>query len=500
MLEFRKVEKSFPGVRALRGVDFTVARGEVVGLVGENGAGKSTLMKVLYGAYQHDAGEILVDGQAVRFSSPREAMSRGIGMVFQEQSLIPNLSVMENIFLGFEQPFVRFGVIDWKRMAQAARHQLQKVRLDIDPAIRTSRLSFAQRQMVELAKVLALEERVSGDLVILLDEPTSVLSRDEVSLLFQRVRDLHARASFVFVSHRLDEVIEISDRIYVLKDGEVVDAMPRERAGVEDIQRKMVGRDLSAGYYREDQRQPVGQEVLVEADGLTQAPHYQDVSFRLHRGEVLALVGAEGSGAEAVMRTVAGLERPDGGALGIKGRPVRRFDAASAVARGIGYLPRERKIEGIVSGMSVLENITLPTLGRYSRLGVLQRGRERDVAARWVERLKIKTPSVEADAGRLSGGNQQKVVLSKWRASACDVLLLDHPTRGVDIGAKENIYEIVREMCAEGCGVLLMADTLEEAIGLAHTIVVLKDGRVQARFGGREGPRPTLYDLVHHMT
>jgi ribose transport system ATP-binding protein len=500
MLELIKVEKSFGGVRALKGVDFHVARGEIVGLVGENGAGKSTLMKVIYGAYQHDAGELRIGGRATRFGSPREAMLQGVGMVFQEQSLIPNLSVMENIFLGFEQQFVSFGVIRWRQMAEAARRQLRKVHLDVDPRAVTATLSFAQRQMVELAKVLTLEERVAGDLVILLDEPTSVLSREEVKLLFRLVRELRARASFIFVSHRLDEVIEISDRICVLKDGEVSDVVPGRQAQVEAIQRRMVGREVSHEYYREDRQVPARSEVVLQTRGLGLQGHYEEVSLQLRRGEVLALVGVEGSGGEPLLRTVFGLEQPDAGSLHVKGEQVGGLTPAGAVARGIAYIPRERKIEGIVGGMSVAENMTLSQLDRYSRAGVLRVAAERELAERWIERLGIKTPGPFAAAARLSGGNQQKVVISKWRSGGSDIVLMDHPTRGVDIGAKEHIYELIRDMCAEGCAIVLLADTLEEAIGLAHTVVVLKDGRMRRTFEARPGAKPTPYDLVHEMT
>nr|WP_314631084.1 sugar ABC transporter ATP-binding protein [uncultured Janthinobacterium sp.] len=500
MLEFRKVEKSFPGVRALKGVDFQVGSGEIIGLVGENGAGKSTLMKVLYGSYQHDGGEILIDGKATRFANPRAAMIAGIGMVFQEQSLLPNLSVMENIFLGFETQFSRFGVIDWKKMAAAARRQLDKVHLDIDPKTITARLSFAQRQMVELAKVLTLEERVDGQLVILLDEPTSVLSKEETQLLFKLIRELRSRASFIFVSHRLDEVIDIADRIYVMKDGEVVASMASAGARVEQIQQKMVGRDISVEYYREDKQLPRGEEVLVELQDLCSTGHYADISFKLHRGEVLSLVGVEGSGGEAILRSLFGLAQPTSGSLRIKGKPVAGHSAARAVASGMGYIPRERKIEGIVDGMSVCENMTLSQLGKYSRAGVLRVGAEKATAAQWMARLAIKAPSVHANAGKLSGGNQQKVVIAKWRSGGSDIILLDHPTRGVDIGAKEGIYEVIREMCADGCGVVLMADTLEETIGLSHTILVLKDKRIRHRFDCTPGSKPLPFDLVHQMT
>ncbi len=319
MYALNKVDKRFPGVHALKAVDFQVGRGEIVGLVGENGAGKSTLMKIIYGAYQPDGGTITIDGTTMRFQNPRQAMNHGIGMVFQEQSLITNLTVMENIFLGCERQFVRFGIVDWRAMAKAARHQLAKVNLDVDPAAVTSQLSFVQRQLVELAKVLALEERIDGDLVILLDEPTSVLAKEEVELLFRLVRDLARRASFIFVSHRIDEVLELSDRIYVMKDGAVVDVAARDDADVDDIQHKMVGREIDKEYYREQKQAPyAADEPLIRFDSVSVENRYRDISFDLHRGEVLCLVGTEGSGREAVLRTIFGLETPTAGTVTIK--------------------------------------------------------------------------------------------------------------------------------------------------------------------------------------
>ena len=500
MYELQKVDKKFPGVHALKAVDFKVNLGEIVGLVEENGAGKSTLMKVIYGAYQPDGGVISIDGATVRFQNPRQAMDHGIGMVFQEQSLITNLTVMENIFLGFEQQFVRFGVINWRAMAAAARAQLDKVKLDIDPATITSQLSFAQRQLVELAKVLTLEERIDGNLVILLDEPTSVLAREEVELLFRIVRDLTARASFIFVSHRMEEVLELSDRIYVMKDGEVVDVVAHDDARIDAIQHKMVGRDVDKEYYREQKQKPFDQgQKLVSVSGLGVSRRFSDVSFDLHAGEVLCLVGTEGSGREAILRTVFGIDRPDTGTVTVKGRRVTRFSPQNGVANGIGYLPRERKVEGIVAGMNLYENMTLSQMRNFSHAGVLRIGDERALAEDQVKKLSIKTPDIDKDCGGLSGGNQQKVVLAKWRSGGSDILLMDHPTRGLDIGAKEDVYEMIREMSDQGVGIILVADTLEEAIGLSHNIIVLKDGEIQKRFTGNPGAKPSLYDLVHHM-
>jgi len=457
-------------------------------------------MKVIYGAYQADGGTMAIDGTPVRFRNPRQAMDHGIGMVFQEQSLITNLTVMENIFLGYEQQFVKFGVIDWKAMAEAARRQLKKVKLDIDPAVITSQLSFAQRQLVELAKVLTLEERVDGDLVILLDEPTSILAQEEVELLFRLVRDLTKRASFIFVSHRMDEVLELSDRIYVMKDGEIVDVVARDKAGIDAIQHKMVGRDVDKEYYREQkQRSYDTRRVLAKFDRVSVGGRYRDISFELHAGEVLCLVGTEGSGREAILRTIFGLDTPTAGKVEIKGVSVSGFTAQGGVRRGVGYVPRERKIEGIVNGMNVYENMTLSQMGKFATAGILNIAEEKALARNWGDKLAIKTQNVMKDCDGLSGGNQQKVVLTKWRSGGSDIILLDHPTRGLDIGAREDVYDMVREMSDAGVGIVLVADTLEEAIGLSHTIIVVKDGGYQKRFDCTPGDKPSLYDLVHHM-
>ncbi|MFK0335527.1 sugar ABC transporter ATP-binding protein [Rhizobium sp. NPDC090275] len=500
MFQLKAVDKRFPGVHALKSVNFEIGRGEIVGLVGENGAGKSSLMKVIYGAYQPDSGQVMINGKSVRFANPRQAMEHGIGMVFQEQSLITNLTVMENIFLGYEAQFTKAGVVNWHAMAKAARFQLAKVKLDIDPAMTTSKLSFAQRQLVELAKVLTLEERVQGDLIILLDEPTSVLSQEEVKLLFKLVRELTTRASFIFVSHRMDEVMELSNRVYVMKDGQVVDVVASGDADVETIQRKMVGRNIDREYYRETRQKPYDTaNVLVELDDVSLPGKVRNVSLKVHAGEVVCLVGAEGSGREGIMRAIYGMISPIKGKIRIKGKAPSRFNAMKAVAMGLGYVPRERKVEGIVAGMNVYENMTLSQLGRRSNVGVMRVGEERSLARDWIRKLSIKAHSEYADCGNLSGGNQQKVVLAKWRSGGSDIMLLDHPTRGLDIGAKEDVYEMIRDMSAAGVGIVLVADTLEEAIGLAHTIVVIKDGRVTKSFDYTPGAKPSLFDLLHYM-
>ena len=501
MLEFKNVNKIFGPVKALSDINFNVKKGEIVGLVGENGAGKSTLMKIIFGAYQADSGTILIDGRQTQFTSPRDAMQNGIGMVFQEQSLIGNLSVMENIFLGRESEFKRFGIINFKEMEAAAKYQLAKVCLEIDPRTQTFDLSFAQRQLVELAKVLTLEERTQNDLVILLDEPTSVLAEDEVKLLFKLVNQLRDRAAFIFVSHRLDEVISLSDRIYVLKDGEVVDEVDASTAKPENIQSAMVGREIDSGYYKQDERKDFdASSVILNVENVSVRSKLESINLKLRKSEVICLVGTEGSGREAILRSVFGMETPDEGYISyFEDRSLSIRSPFDAVSNGVGYMPRERKIEGIFSSMDVTENMTSSQLENYNRFGFLQQNAERKLAREWVDRLSIKTPSIAADCGRLSGGNQQKVVLAKWRSSGAKLMMLDHPTRGLDIGAKQDVYGMIREMSAAGIGLIVVPDTFEEAIGLAHTIIVMKDGKIMNAFDTAT-QQVTPFDLVSAMT
>jgi ribose transport system ATP-binding protein len=498
-LSLVRIDKRFPGVHALKQVSIDIRQGEVVGLIGENGAGKSTLMKILSGVYQPDAGEIVVAGRPTRLASAADANRKGIGMVFQEQSLLTNLTVGENIYLGNEAQFTRFGIIDWHRLYAAARRQLVKVRVDIDPRMRADDLNFASRQMVELAKALTLEEHAAGHLVILLDEPTSVLERAEIEVLFARVRALKSRASFIFVSHRLDEVLEVSDRIYVMKDGAVVANLERTDADITRLHQLMVGRSLQAEYYREPLQKPFGEEVVLEVDGLSLDHAYKNVSFKLHAGEILGIAGVIGSGREELTRTLAGFAPHGGGRLLVKGREVRLTTPAEAVDFGLACVPRERRIEGLVLFLPVAANITLADLASLTRHGLIDAREERRLATSWVDRLKIRTPGINTLCLSLSGGNQQKVVLAKWLNAKVKILILDHPTRGLDVGAKEEVYELVRAITAEGVAVVLTSDTLEETIGLSHTILVMRDGAVTHRAEASPGRKPRQIDLIGHM-
>ena len=499
VLELKGATKVFPGVKALDDVSLRVDRNEVVGLIGENGAGKSTLLKVLTGIYRLDGGQLFVNGRETVLRNPRDAFDHGVAMVFQEQSVIPTLTVAENIFLGREKEFLRAGFIDKRAMNRAARAELDKVHLAVDPATKCSALGFAARQLVEIAKALSLDGRIEGHTVILLDEPTSVLERREVELLFDIVRELKSRASIVFISHRLDEVLDVSDRIYVMRDGKVVHEAPSGGATIHDLHEHMVGRQLDHQYYREGRQRAAPGKVVMEVRDLSLKGRYHDISFDLAEGEILGIAGVVGSGREALARTLAGLLPPEKGTVEVAGRRAQLGKPRGAVRAGLGFIPSERKTEGMVAGLSVAENMTLAAPGQFDRSGFIRFGAERAEARRWIERLRIRTPSTETPMQSLSGGNQQKVVLAKWRIVGSRIAILDHPTRGIDVGAKEDVYELIRDMAEEGIAVILLGDTLEEVIGLSSRIIVLRDGAISARIEAPAGGKPDQVELIENM-
>ena len=499
MLQANAVTKSFPGVRALTSVSIEVRPNEVVGLIGENGAGKSTLMRVLAGTYRPDSGSLKLDGEELRLRNARDAAQHGIGMVFQEQSLLLNLTVAENIYLGQEGQFVRFGLVNWKSMNDAARRQLGKIGIDIDVTARISELTFAARQMVELAKALTLEESVDRQLVILLDEPTSVLTAADIEVLFERVRSLKSRASFVFVSHRLDEVLKISDRVYTMKDGQVVAEHKAAEVTATELHHVMVGRGLQAEYYRESRQAAPGEQIIVEARGLCLTDAYDRIDLTIRAGEIVGIAGVVGSGREELIRTIGGYIPQTKGMLKIAGETVRFSSPEQAVKKGIGSVPRERRVEGLVMFLSIAENITLADLSSVMRHGAIDYRKERALAADWIRRLSIKAPGPDVACRKLSGGNQQKVVLARWMTAGSKILILDHPTRGLDVGAKEEVYDLIRDLSAQGVAILLISDTLEETIGLSHKVLVMRDGEITARYDASPGNKPDQVDLVRDM-
>ena len=499
VLEVRNISKSFPGVKALDDVDLAVKPNEIVGLVGENGAGKSTLLKILIGAYQPDEGDLLIRGEKVQIRSVKEAEDHGLAMVFQEQSLLPNLSVRENIFLGNEEQFIKFGTINWGKMDKEARRQLEKVELDVAPTAYTADLKFATRQMVELARVMSLEDRTQHAPIVILDEPTTVLEKNEIELLFDRIRSLKERASIIFVSHHLDEILELTDRVYIFKDGKKVADRVTSETSESELHQLMVGRELKGEYYRQSKQITPSDQVVMSIQGLTKEGQYEDFNLDLHKGEIIGLAGVLGSGREEVCRTVAGIIKPDQGQILINGQSLALGSPSQSIKSGIGYVPQDRGVEGLVLYLSIGPNITLPDLSSVIKRGLLSHKAERELAETWIDRMAIKTPSAEALCLNLSGGNQQKVVLSKWLASKVQIFVLDHPTRGVDVGAKEEVYEWIRELASQGISFLLIADTLEETIGLSNLILTMKDGQVTQRIEAPGDSKPQPVDLIQHM-
>ena len=499
VLEANNISKKFPGVQALDGVSFQVRSHEIVGLVGENGAGKSTLLKILIGAYQPDEGQLILRGQPIQIRSVKGAYDLGLAMVFQEQSLLPNITVRENIFLGHEDDFIRFGFINWKLMNQESKRQLDKLGISISPDEVSHHLSFAARQMVELARALAIEEVTKHEPIIILDEPTTVLDSDEIELLFSKLRLLKEHASIIFVSHHLEEVMEITDRVYVFKDGKKVSELTTQETKISQLHQLMVGRELQGEYYRESKQNEPKDDVLLRVENLTIPNKCKDISFELHRGEIIAFAGVEGSGREAVCRAVAGLEKPSHGIIEIEGKPLPFNHPNSSISAGIGYVPQDRGVEGLVLHMNIGANITLPNMKMVTKYGLLNHGEEKSLAKKWIKRIDIKAPGHDALCLNLSGGNQQKVVLAKWLASDIKVFIMDHPTRGVDVGAKEEVYELIRELTQQGCGLLLIADTLEETIGLSNTIFTIKDGVITNRLDSPKGNKPEQIDLIKYM-
>ncbi len=469
LLEMRGIHKRFPGVAALSNVDFDVHRGEVHALVGDNGAGKSTLMKILSGVYTRDAGQIIFKGQPVTFTNPRQAQVAGITTIYQELNQIPQLSVTENIFLGSE--IERGPLINWAEMHRQAAQLLAKLHLNIDPRVMLSTLGVAQQQMVEIAK--ALHHRSD---VIIMDEPTAALSVREIEDLFSIIRELKSQdVAIIYISHHLEETFEVSDRITVLRDGRHIATRDTSTLNIDQLIRLMVGRDLSEKFPKEIA--PRGAEVL-RVEGLTRGDRLQDISFSAYAGEVLGIAGLVGAGRTELVRAIFGADPIDGGRFYVDGKPVTIHNPRDAIRHGIALLTEDRKQQGLVLQMSVRENITLPVLKRLTRSPLTNRRKEAELAQTFIENIAIKTPSQNQQAMNLSGGNQQKVVLSKWMATQPRVLIFDEPTRGIDVGAKVEIYRLINQLAQQGVAILMISSELPEILGMSDRIMVIHEGRV----------------------
>ena len=465
----RGISKSFPGVRALDGVDLSLASGEVVAVMGENGAGKSTLMRILGGAHAADAGTIEIDGRPVPMATPLESRQAGVSVIYQEFNLIPGLTAAENIFLGQERTRLGFLAAAAERRRAAELFALLGADIDLDAPCRS--LTTAQQQLVEIAKALAFDTRI-----LVMDEPSAALTAHEVARLLSLIRDLRSRGlGILYISHRLDEVLAIADRVAILRDGRNVGTLAIGDVTRRELIERRVGRELKNEF---PPRRTNPGAVRLEVRGLRRGTAVRDVGFDVRRGEILGLAGLVGAGRTEAVRLLFGADAREAGEVRLDGVPLEIRSPQDAIAAGIGLLTEDRKLQGLVLGHSVRENFALPNLGWLSRNGFVQRRRELDELEGHVRRLSIRLSGHEQRAGQLSGGNQQKVVLAKWLARACDVLVFDEPTRGIDAGAKYEIYVLLNDLAAQGKSIIMISSELPELLGLADRILVLHDGRV----------------------
>jgi rhamnose transport system ATP-binding protein len=475
LLEVRSIEKSFPGVRALSDISFDVRAGEVHALVGENGAGKSTLIKIMSGVYHPDSGAILVEGREMRLATPDDARRAGIATIYQELLLFPELSVAENIFLG-HAPLARGGRIDWRAMRAKAEALLASLEIDdlaVDQIV--GALTVGMRQRVEILRALSHDARI-----LIMDEPTAALTEADVTRLFDIVRRLKARGvGVVYISHRLEEVFQIADRVTVLRDGAYVDRRSVAETSVTELVQMMVGRRIDNLFPKTVA--PIGAPVL-EARDIVRRPMTKGVSLTVRAGEIVGLAGLVGSGRSEFAQTVFGITPAESGDIRLMGEAVRIVSAESARAKGIAYVPEDRGVQGLVRPMSVLHNLSLATLGALSWAGFIDRAAERRLAEEAILRFSVKTSSPEEIAGRLSGGNQQKIVLGKWLANNPKLLILDEPTRGIDVGSKAEIHRLMSELAGAGVAILMISSELPEVLGMSDRVLVMREGRLVAEF------------------
>lgn len=498
----RNIGKTYGANTVLQGIDIEIRQGEIVGLIGENGAGKSTLLKIIAGVEEPSMGTMMMNGKDFRATSMMNANQNGIGMVFQEQSLINNLTVAQNIYLGREKEFSKGNFIAWSKMNAAARKVLDAMGLeDISEKSKVHDLTFAMRQMVEIAKVFDIvSEAANNQALILLDEPTTVLSDEEMKVLFDKIRQMKEKGNaIIFISHRLQEVLEITDRIYVFKDGKLTAEVETANADEAILYEKMVGRETDSEYFVSDRQTIPTGEAVLEVEGLSMFGSFKDVSFKLYKGEVLGLCGVEGSGKEDVCAVLCGDEAKTLGTIKVNQKEIDFKSPSEARAAGIISVPKNRREDGIIDILSLAENISVSNYQKNAAYRLISNAKQRANAKRWVQNLGIRCSSVNQRIVNLSGGNAQKAIFARVLDSECPILILDHPTRGVDVGAKGDIYRLIRSITEKGGSVILMGDTLDESLGLSSRIIVMKDGLVCGEFDCPAHGKPDQVDIVKLM-
>jgi rhamnose transport system ATP-binding protein len=473
VLELRNITKTFPGIKALDNVQFSLRKGEIHALMGENGAGKSTLVKIITGVHLPDSGEIYLRGEKVAFSNPMDTQRRGIAAIYQNATCFPDLTVAENIFIGHERCTVPFNRIDWKRMHAEAQNLLDQLGARISSRELMGTLSVAQRQIVEIAKALSMNAQI-----LIMDEPTAALTKHETEELYRIVKSLkESGISIIFISHRLEDIRNLADRITVLRDAKYIGCWKEQELSQEELIVAMVGREISQMFPKRKVR--IGKEVL-RVEGLGRVGFFRDVSFTIHEGEIVALTGLVGAGRTEVCEALFGIHPAEAGKIFIEGKEKTINSPITALQHGIGYLPEDRQQQGLILDWEIKKNITLPTLQKFSRFGLLQEAMENQEAGKLSGLLQIKAGSVYTPVSALSGGNQQKVVFAKILTRKLKILMLDEPTKGVDVGAKAAIYEIICDLAAEGYGILFVSSELPEVLGMSDRVVVMREGHVTA--------------------
>ncbi|GED32899.1 sugar ABC transporter ATP-binding protein [Brevibacillus centrosporus] len=485
LLEMKGINKSFPGVKVLSDVQLNLKSGELVALMGENGAGKSTLMKILGGIYERDAGTIIVKGETQEKMTPDIASSRGIAIIHQEMNLIPHLSVMENIFLGREYTYGKSGIVNWRKMRQETKRWLDQLAIKLDPDTLVGDLSVGQQQMIEIAKALSMQADI-----LVLDEPTAALTNREIDALFDMIASLKEKGvGMIYISHRMEEIFQVSDRITVLRDGQYVGTVETAETNLDELVKMMVGREITDRFPKVEV-QLGGERLRVE--NLNVKDKLSNISFSIKSGEIVGVAGLMGAGRTEMAKALFGLEKVREGQILVDGKPVRVTRPIDAISAGIALVTEDRKEEGLVLSLSVRENISLPNLQKVSSLGVMKPRDEQVLSNDAIQRLFIKTAGGEQIVGSLSGGNQQKVVIGKWLAKKPKILILDEPTRGVDIGAKKEIYDIMNRLAQDGVAILMISSELPEVLGMSDRVLVMHEGRITGEFTREEATQEMI--------
>ena len=476
VLRLSGITKTFPGVTALSGVELALYPGQVTALVGENGAGKSTLVKILTGIYVPNEGQILVDEQPTRFTTATDASDAGITAIHQETVLFDELSVAENIYLG-HAPRGRFGLVDWAKMRADASAILDRIGARIDPRTPLRELGIASKHLVAIARALSVDARV-----VVMDEPTAALSQAEIEELYELVERLKSEGkAILFISHKFDEIFRIADRYTVFRDGEMVDAGLIAEVTEDQLVEKMVGRSMDAIF---PQRDHTPGETVLSVDGYSHPTEFEDISFDLRQGEILGFYGLVGAGRSEFMQALFGVTKPSGGTVTIDGQEISIRSPAEAIEKGIVYVPEDRGKQGAITAMPIFQNVTLPSLGQTSNRGFVRMAEEFALARKYTERLDLRAASLDQNVGNLSGGNQQKVVIAKWLATKPKVIILDEPTKGIDVGSKAAVHEFMAELAAEGLSVIMVSSEIPEILGMSDRVIVMRDGLIAARFDG----------------